>query len=154
MAKPTYLIRHLGPTVLAADAEPLDPADEPLATLPLLGTVSAGQPIEAVEDPETIDLPEDLARRASFALRVRGDSMTEDGIEDGDLILVAQRPHAENGATVVALINGGEVTLKRLYVEAEGIRLQPANPEMAPLTYPHAAVEVLGVVSAVLHNRR
>ncbi|KAA6181246.1 peptidase, partial [Thiohalocapsa marina] len=114
MAKPTYLIRHLGPTVLAADPEPLEADADPLATLPLLGTVRAGQPIEAVEDPETIDIPEDLARRADYALRVRGDSMTEDGIEDGDLILVAQRPRAENGATVVALINGGEVTLKRL----------------------------------------
>ena len=134
--------------------EPLDAADEPGVELPLLGRVSAGQPAEAVEDAETLRVPARLVRRQaaghSFALRVRGRSMTDDEIRDGDIVVVERRPTAENGETVVALIGGEDVTLKRFYRDPEGIRLQPANPEMEPLRPGPGEVEILGVVSGVV----
>ncbi|WP_200244078.1 LexA family protein [Lamprobacter modestohalophilus] len=86
-----------------------------MATLPLLGRISAGQPLEAIEDPDWVEVPEHLAQRAEFALRVRGDSMTEDQIEDGDLILVKRQATATNSEVVVALIDGEAATLKRFY---------------------------------------
>jgi repressor LexA len=136
------------------ELEPLDPADEPAVELPLLGLVSAGQPVLAVEERETLMVPARLVKRhaaeRSFALYVRGDSMTDDGIDTGDLVVVEQRPTAENGETVVARIDGYEVTLKRFYRESDGIRLQPSNPEMEPLRFEDDEVEILGVVSGVV----
>lgn len=129
---------------------PLDLGDEPLVDIPLLGTVSAGHPLEAIEDHETLRLPSHLTRRVGYALRVRGHSMTDDQIQDGDIILIEHRTTAQNGETVVALIQGGQTTLKRFYAEADGIRLQPANPEMEPLHLRPDAVEVLGVVTGVV----
>ena len=113
--------------------EPLDLAEEDGVEIPLLGYVSAGRPVETPEEHETIQLPSHMTRKASYALRVRGHSMIDDQIQDGDIIIIEHRQMAANGETVVALINGEKVTLKRFYVEAEGIRLQPANPEMEPL---------------------
>lgn len=136
--------------------EPLDGADEPGVELPLLGRVSAGQPAEAVEDAQTLRVPARLVHRRaagrSFALRVRGRSMTDDEIRDGDIVVVEGRPTAENGETVVALIGGDEVTLKRFYRDLQGIRLQPANPEMEPLRPGPAQVQILGVVSGVVRG--
>jgi repressor LexA len=138
--------------------EPLDPADELAVALPLLGLVSAGQPVVAVEAEETIQVPARLVRRhaaeRSFALCVRGDSMTEDRIEDGDIVIVEQRPTAENGETVVARIDGYQVTLKRFYREPDGIRLQPANDALEPLRFEGGEIEILGVVSGVVAMRR
>ncbi|MFB1488957.1 MULTISPECIES: LexA family protein [unclassified Thiocapsa] len=95
--------------------EPLDPSEEPTVELPLLGLVSAGQPVLAVEARETLTVPARLVKRhaaaRSFALYVRGDSMTDDGIDTGDLVVVEQRPTAENGETVVARIDGYRATL-------------------------------------------
>ena len=91
-----------------------------------------------------------MARKASYALRVRGHSMTDDQIQDGDIIIVEQRQTAENGETVVALINGERVTLKRFYIEPDGIRLQPANPEMEPIYLGHDELEILGIVTGVV----
>jgi repressor LexA len=115
-----------------------------------MGRVSAGQPLEAIEDPDVVEVPAHLAERARFVLRVRGDSMTGDGIEDGDLILIAPQASARDGKIVVALIDGEAATLKRLYREAHHLRLQPANPAMAPLRLAPEAVELIGVVTAVL----
>ena len=129
---------------------PLDLEDEPMVDLPLLGAISAGHPSDAIEDRETLRLPSHLTRRVSYALRVRGHSMTDDQIQDGDIILIEQRKSAQNGETVVALLQGGRATLKRFFVEADGIRLQPANPEMEPLYLRADAVEVLGVVTGVI----
>ena len=129
---------------------PLDLRDEPMVDIPLLGTVSAGYPLDAIEDRETLRLPSHLTRRVSYALRVRGHSMTDDQIEDGDIILIEHRKSAQNGETVVALIQGGQATLKRFYAEADGIRLQPANPEMEPLSLHPNEVEVLGIVTGVV----
>jgi repressor LexA len=134
--------------------EPLDPSDELAVALPLLGLVSAGQPVVAVEAEETIQVPARLVRRhaaeRSFALYVRGDSMTDDWIEDGDIVIVEQRPTAENGETVVARIDGYQVTLKRFYLEPDGIRLQPANDALEPLRFEDSEIEILGVVSGVV----
>lgn len=130
--------------------QPLDLALEQGVELPILGTVAAGLPIEALEDRETIRVPAHMTRKASYALRVRGHSMTEDQIQDGDIIIVEQRQSAENGETVVAQINGDHVTLKRFYIERDGIRLQPAHPEMRPIYLRHEELEILGIVTGVM----
>jgi repressor LexA len=122
--------------------------------VPLLGRVAAGTPIEAVEMRETVFLPEDLLGRGeTFALRVQGDSMVGDGILDGDLLVVESRPEADNGATVVALVNGN-ATVKRFYRERGRIRLEPANERVAPIIARASEVEIRGVVIAVLRRYR
>jgi repressor LexA len=146
------VIQHRRRTQLDSDAETIDLPSEPMTGLPLLGRVSAGHPVEAIEDPEWVHVPERLARGASYALRVQGDSMRDEQIEDGDLVLLHQRSTAEDGDTVVALIDDGLATLKRLYRTPEGLRLQPANPDYPPLHRPHGAVEVIGVVIAMMRQ--
>src|SRR5438132_11967810 len=102
--------------------------------LPLLGYVAAGVPIEAIATAETIAVPEDLVgRRDTYVLRVRGNSMIDEQICDGDLVIVEDRTAAQNGEMVVALLSGSDVTLKKLYRENGKVRLQPANPTMQPI---------------------
>jgi repressor LexA len=127
----------------------------PRATaVPLLGLVAAGTPIEPVEAPETLALPEELLGRGeTFALRVQGDSMIGEGILDGDVIVVEARPEAENGATVVALVRG-QATVKKLYRERTRVRLEPANERLAAIVARPEEVEVRGVVVAVLRRYR
>ena len=121
--------------------------------LPLLGQVAAGAPIEAVEDPQEIAVPSEfVAKETSFVLRVRGDSMIDEQIRDGDLIIVERRDAAENGQTVVALIDGTETTVKKFYREAHRIRLQPANATMKPLYYAPARVTIQGVVIGLMRK--
>ena len=123
-------------------------------TVPLLGRVAAGTPIEPVEVSESVALPEDLLGRGeTFALRVRGDSMIGEGILNGDLVVVESRPEAPNGATVVALVRG-EATVKKLYRERGRVRLQPANARVAPIVAREDEVQVRGVVVAVLRRYR
>ena len=120
----------------------------------LLGEVAAGAPIEPIEGPETVALPEELLGRGeTFVLRVRGDSMVEDGILDGDLIVVEARPNAENGATVVALVRG-EATVKKLYRERGRVRLVPANARLRPMVVRDDDVQVRGRVVAVVRRYR
>jgi repressor LexA len=146
----SLLIQHRRRTRLDPAPEAVDPRAEPMTELPLLGRVSAGYPLEAVEDPEPVQVPQRLARQAAFALRVQGDSMRDEQIEDGDLVLLEQRATASDGETVVALIDDGLATLKRLYRLPDGLRLQPANPDYPPMDRPLGSVEVIGVVIAVL----
>jgi repressor LexA len=123
--------------------------------LPLLGYVAAGRPIEALEVADSFVVPEAFVRRQNtFVLRVKGDSMIDDGIWDGDYLVVEGRPLAENGETVVALLNGqAEATVKRFYRDEEGwVRLVPANPTMTALVLPDNEVTVRGVVVAVLRK--
>ncbi|EIC23978.1 transcriptional repressor LexA [Thiorhodovibrio frisius] len=151
MSQLAYLIPHRRTAPpWSAELEPIDLELEAGVTLPLLGTIAAGLPIEAIEDHETVKVPSQMARKASYALRVRGHSMTDDHIQDGDIIIVEQRQSAENGETVVAKINGDQVTLKRFYIEADGIRLQPAHPDMAPIILRHEELEILGIVTGVM----
>jgi repressor LexA len=122
--------------------------------LPLLGRVAAGAPIEAVETEGALAIPEDFVRRPhnAFALRVQGESMIGEGILDGDYVVVEKRPAADNGETVVAVMNG-EATVKKFYRERGGkIRLQPANPQLQPLVVRERDVEIRGVVVAVLRK--
>jgi repressor LexA len=121
--------------------------------LPLFGLVAAGSPIESLPDNETIYVPPDFLRSGEhFVLKVRGESMIDDGIHDGDLVVIQGTQEAKNGDMVVALVND-EVTLKRLYREqASQIRLQPANNEMAPLVVPAETVTVQGVVVGLLRR--
>jgi repressor LexA len=121
--------------------------------LPLLGRVAAGAPIEELEDPDTISVPEELIRRNNtFVLRVSGDSMIDDGIWDGDYIVVEERKDADNGETVVAVIDG-ETTVKRFYREdGSTVRLQPANERLAPIRVSQQDLEVRGVVVAVMRK--
>src|SRR6266508_692859 len=118
----------------------------------LLGYVAAGRPIEPFPDEESIEVPASLLGKGEhFVLRVRGDSMIEDGIRDGDYVVVARRETAQNGQTVVALVRG-EATLKRYYAEGARIRLQPANASMRPLTVDARDVTVQGVVTGLIRN--
>jgi len=122
--------------------------------VPLLGLVAAGRPIEPFPDAETIEVPSALLSRnrgEHFVLRVRGDSMIEDGIRDGDLVVVAKRSTAQNGQTVVALVKG-EATLKRYYAEGSRVRLQPANASMRPITAEARDVLVQGVVTGLMRD--
>ncbi len=121
--------------------------------LPLLGYVAAGQPIEPLEQDDTFAVPESFVRRPnSFVLRVRGDSMIQDGIFDGDYIVVEERATAENGETVVALVRG-EATVKRFYHDGHGqVRLVPAHPTMPPIVARAEDVAIRGVVIAVLRR--
>ena len=120
--------------------------------IPLLGAVAAGHPIETFPDPETIEVPSSLLGRGEhFVLRVRGDSMVDDGIRDGDYVVVARRATAQNGQTVVALVRG-EATLKRYYAEGSRVRLQPANTAMKPLMVDPRELTVQGVVTGLIRN--
>lgn len=124
-------------------------------SIPFLGTVAAGTPIEAVEVPESIEVPESfLSNGSHFALRVRGDSMVEEGIREGDILIIARQPHAENGQTVVALVRG-EATVKKFYRQAGGvIELRPANSAMEPIRVHPDDVEIVGAVVGLLRHYR
>ena len=121
--------------------------------LPLLGFVAAGAPIEAVANNETITVPEGLVgRRDSYVLRVKGDSMIDEQIRDGDFVIVEDRKSVDNGEMVIALVGGLDVTLKKLYRENGRIRLQPANPSMEPIVVDPDRVQVQGVVIGVMRK--
>jgi len=124
-----------------------DPADG--TTLPLVGRIAAGRPIEAIETPDTIDIASMFRLKdGPYVLRVRGDSMIEDSIRDGDYVIIEQRNTANNGETVVAILPDGEATLKRFYREDGHIRLQPANSQMEPIIVPDCQIQ--GVVIGVM----
>jgi repressor LexA len=146
------LVRRLANRSRALELVPAASAGRAVA-VPLLGRVAAGRPMESPEVPETVALPEELLGHETFALRVRGDSMVEEGILDGDLIVVDARRHAADGATVVALVRG-EATVKKLYRERGRVRLQPANGRMAPIRARAEDVEIRGVVIALLRRYR
>jgi repressor LexA len=122
--------------------------------LPLLGYVAAGMPIEAVASSETIAVPEALVsgKRDSYVLRVRGDSMIDEQICDGDWVVVEDRRSADNGEMVIALVGGRDATLKKFYKENGRIRLQPANPAMQPIFVDPDGVQIQGVVVGVMRK--
>ena len=121
--------------------------------LPLLGNVAAGVPIEAVVGTETVAVPENLVgKRETYALRVRGDSMIDEQIRDGDVVIVEDRKTADNGEMVIALLRGSEVTLKKFYRDNGRIRLQPANERVQPLVVDASLVQIQGVVVGVVRR--
>ncbi len=128
---------------------------EPSTQLRLLGLVAAGQPIEAIETTETLNVPTSLvgSKDAHYVLQVEGDSMVEDQIRDGDYIVVRSGSAAPNGATVVALLQDGGATVKRIYRESKGrVRLQPANVAMEPIVVREGTVQVQGTVVGLIRK--
>ncbi len=125
------------------------------ATLPLLGRIAAGQPIAAIPDQEEIDLSEFFMGPNRFVLKVQGDSMIDAGILDGDMVIVEQRPRADNGDIVVALLDNEEATLKYIRHNRDGsITLIPANPALRPVTYAPERIRIQGVVVGQMRSYR
>lgn len=122
--------------------------------IPLLGTVAAGQPIEAILTHDTVAVPRDMIGQGrTFALRVRGDSMIEENIQDGDTIIVSAQRTAQNGQVVVALIDGNYATVKKFYREPDFIRLEPANPQFKPLFIKTPErIEIQGIVRGLIRR--
>jgi repressor LexA len=122
--------------------------------IPLLGLVAAGQPIEAILAHETVSAPKNMIGRSRmFALRVRGDSMIEENIQDNDIIIVSSQETAENGQMVVALIDGSYATVKKFYREPDFIRLEPANPQFKPIFIKTPGrLQIQGVVRGLIRN--
>jgi repressor LexA len=127
-----------------------------IVLLPLVGTIAAGEPIEAVEDRETIAVPAELVPRSgrrTFVLRVKGGSMIDDHIMDGDFVIVVEGQTADNGQTVVALLDGQNATLKRFYRDKDdSVRLQPANESLSPVVLKNRDVRIQGVVVGLMRR--
>jgi len=121
--------------------------------IPLVGLIAAGMPIAALENPDTLAIPEDMIGRSdTYALKVTGDSMIEDGIHEGDYIIIESRLDVHDGEIVIALIDGDEATVKRLFREGPVIRLQPSNSEMGPIFMPADRVQIQGVVIGLIRK--
>jgi repressor LexA len=137
---------------LLPDADTLGGPAGGAAELPLRGLIAAGVPLEAVEDNETIPLPWSSGQSNLYVLKVKGDSMIEDHIQEGDYVIVEGRQEARNGETVVALLGGEAATLKRFYREGGQVRLQPANAQMSPILVNEDDLRIQGVVVGVLRK--
>lgn len=140
-----------GAEQVEAAAEPVAEVRASLSSLPLLGEIAAGKPLEAVEEREVVDLS-DICQldRANYLLRVKGDSMIDDGIRDGDYVLVERRNSARDGETVVAILENNEATLKRFYRQKKRFKLEPANSALKPIYT--EKLEIRGVVVSVLRR--
>jgi SOS regulatory protein LexA len=125
---------------------------EKLVRIPLLGTIAAGQPIEAIISHEQISVPKNMLSQSGnhYALKVSGDSMINEGIFDGDTIIIRKQEIVENGETAVALIDGDQATVKKIYLEKNRFRLQPANPAFKPIFV--RSLTIQGRVVGVLRN--
>jgi len=131
-----------------------DSASHP-AELPLFGRVAAGEPIEAIEGNETLAVPEDMVagtQHEHYVLRVRGDSMIDEQIRDGDYVVVQSRETAHNGEMVIALIDDERATVKKFYRENGHVRLQPANAELSEMIFDEGRVRVQGIVVGVIRK--
>lgn len=120
--------------------------------LPLLGRIAAGLPVEAAETAESISLGDIIGSKEVFALQVRGDSMRDEHIVNGDFVLIERTKTARQGEIIVALVHGNETTLKRYYIEGNIVRLQPSNAEMEPIRVPIQQVAIQGRVLGVLRK--
>jgi repressor LexA len=150
MSNITYMIPKRDRDLWVPEAEPLSILVDDTSEVPLLGWITAGLPVELNEDDRVVRVPANMVRKNSYALKVRGHSMIDDNIEDGDIVIIEKRETAENGQSVVAMINGEKVTLKKFYIEKDGIRLQPANPDMEPIFLRNEEVQILGIVTGVI----
>ncbi|MBV8898057.1 MAG: transcriptional repressor LexA [Acidobacteriaceae bacterium] len=122
-------------------------------SVPLMGRIAAGSPVEAIANPETLHFSDFVGAQNTYALEVRGESMIEDHICSGDFVLVEQTNSIKNGDIVVALVDGSEATLKRYYAEADGrVRLQPANSSMSPIMVDPGALQIQGKVLAIMRK--
>jgi len=152
MSDVQYLIPKKDRPVWPETASVLPVEAAEMVDIPLLGWVAAGQPVDLFEQQENISVPANMVRKDTYALRVRGDSMIDDNIEDGDVIVVEKRATAENGQSVVAMINGETVTLKKFYIEKDGVRLQPANQALSPIYLKNGDIQILGIVMGVIRT--
>ena len=130
----------------------IEVVDEQTREYPILGNIAAGKPIEVMNYLETTSLLPDARDKDIFVLRVKGSSMIEDHIQDGDYVIVERREVAKNGETVVALIDNDQATLKRFYRENGWVRLQPAHPDMKPIIVREGDFAIQGVVIGVLRK--
>ena len=130
----------------------IEVVEEPAREYPVLGHIAAGKPIEVLDHREMMALLPDAGDKDIFVLRVKGSSMIEDHIQDGDYVIVERRDVAENGETVVALIDNDRATLKRFYREKGRVRLQPAHPDMKPIIVREGDFAIQGVVIGVLRK--
>ena len=156
------LHKHIQALIQAGLIEPMDrshrgirlvPQEEQEEGIPFLGTIAAGRPIEAVPQPEYMQVPDALlGRNPCYVLQVSGDSMIEEGILDGDYVVVEQRDAARNGEIVVALVNNEEATLKRIEQQPGRVVLHPANVSMKPMTYAPEEVQIQGVLRGLLRS--
>ncbi|MCF6345619.1 MAG: transcriptional repressor LexA [Thiomicrorhabdus sp.] len=135
-----------------ANDSPIELMDTEFVQIPLLGWTSAGEPIQMEMDYDTVSVPVSMVKKETFALRVKGNSMIDENIHCGDIVIIERRSSAENGESVVVRINNEEVTMKKLYIEKEGVRLQPANPDMPPIILKNADIEILGIVTGILRQ--
>lgn len=152
MAEIACLIPKRNRPLWEPEAQCLDAVAAEMVAVPLLGFIAAGRPVDIYEQREQVLVPSNMVRKNTYALRVRGHSMVDDNIQDGDIVIIEKRETAGNGESVVAMINGETVTLKRFYVERGGIRLQPANPEMEPIWLRNDEVQILGIVTGVIRT--
>lgn len=144
----TYLIPKSKLHLHAFD--PVELLSEELIDIPLLGWTAAGKPIELQNDYDKVAIPANMVRKETFALRVKGNSMINENIEDGDIVIIERKASADNGESVVVRINDNEVTMKKLYIEKGCIRLQPANDAMEPIIITNEQIEIIGIVRGVL----
>lgn len=144
--------RSIDVVKIRSRAKPAAPVTQADVRLPLMGVIAAGRPLEAVENPESISLGDFTRAKDVYVLQVKGESMQDEHIVDGDYVLVENTKTARDGEIVVALVSKSEATLKRIYQEGETIRLQPSNATMKPIIVPAADVEVQGRVIGVLRK--
>ncbi len=152
MASVVYLIPKRQQKLQLQETDPLEMLDVEFVEIPLLGWTSAGQPMQMELDYDTVCVPKTMVKKETFALRVKGHSMVDEHIQDGDIVIIERRSSAENGESVVVRINQDEVTMKKLYIEKTGVRLQPANPEMNPIFLKNEDIEILGIVRGILRQ--
>jgi len=156
------LHKHITALIEAGLVEPMDRSHrgirlvkqaEPEPGIPFLGSIAAGRPIEAVTQPESMQVPDELlGNKPCYVLQVRGDSMIEEGILDGDYVVIEQRERADNGDIVVALVNNDEATLKRIEQKPGQVVLHPANASMTPMSYSPDTVQIQGVLRGLLRR--
>lgn len=145
-----YIQRNKG---RARSIEPyMKGGNDPLVEIPLLGVITAGKPIEAIEDPQPLQVSKSMLSKTGrhYALRVQGNSMVDEGIFNGDVVIIRRQETADNGQTVVAIIDDNQATLKKIFKEKDKIRLQPANKKLKPFYRKHA--EIRGVVERIIRT--